>query len=373
MIKFKNFVTFTLPRNWNRFGMRRGVAMALLFVGLISPLQCEVYMNEEEAADYPGFSFQGEYEGMIKLEDGAEQVPAGLQVAVYGKNQFRGRLYLGGLPGDRGADLSDERGIELEGRYEDHVLSLTGDVDLSFRYIFNRFTALDEKNNYRGRLEPVVRESPVAGLEPPGNAVVLFDGSHLDHWESGAQMTDDGLLEEGATTAETYGDMHLHLEAKLGFMPQSENQRRANSGIYIQNRYEVQILDSFALPPTIDGNGSLYRVAAPLVNASYPPLSWQTYDVFFRAPRFDADGTKTENARVTAYLNGVLVQDDVELEKGTGRGGRREEVARAELYLQSHTGPVRFRNVWLVEDEYSPPGTEYFDSRVVRLEGGELR
>lgn len=142
-------------------------------------------------------------------------------------------------------------------------------------------------------------------------------------------------------------------------MPEHRDQNRANSGIYIQNRYEVQVVDSFGWPPAINGIGSLYNESAPRVNASYPPLRWQTYDIFFRAPRFDNEGNKTENARVTAYLNGVLVQDDVELEGGTGAGGDHEEVPRAELYLQDHGGdPVRFRNVWLVEGEAAPPGVE---------------
>lgn len=83
---------------------------------------------------------------------------------------------------------------------------------------------------------------------------------------------------------------------------------------------------------------------------SYPPIQWQTYDIYFRAPRFDSDGDKTENARITVYHNGVRVQDDVELEQGTGQGGNRPEVEREHLWLQSHTGQVRFRNVWLVED-----------------------
>lgn len=149
--------------------------------------------------------------------------------------------------------------------------------------------------------------------------------------------------------------MRLHLEAKLGFMPNAPDQQRTNSGIYIQNRYEVQILDSFALPVAVNGNASLYNEVEPIENMTFPPLTWQTYDIWFRAPRFDETGEKTENTRVTVYLNGVRVIDDEGLEQGTGRGGQFEEVPEAELYLQDHTGPVRFRNVWIVEGEYNPP------------------
>ncbi len=316
-----------------------------------------VFTDPEQAREYPGFAYQGEYRGTLYPDDPEKRTEAGLQVAVIGENRFRARSYQGGLPGEPG--WSDEGARELEGKLEDHVLVLKGtEGDLRFRHVLNRFTALDESNRYRGHLEPVRRESSSLGMEPPAEAIVLFDGTGLDRWTGTAEMTDDGLLREGATTADAYGDIRLHVEARLPFMPEAPGQSRANSGIYLQNRYEVQILDSFAQAAKVNGNASLYRESSPLVNASYPPLTWQTYDVWFRAPRFDEGGNKTENARVTAYLNGALVQDDVELEKGTGRGGTREEIPEGQLYLQDHGDPVRFQHIWLVEEEYAPPGTD---------------
>ena len=342
------------PRNLGRLA----VAVLLVSNGAACAAAEEaVFIDAEEAADYPTFRYQGEYAGQVKWKPGAEPEPVALRVAAYGESDFRARLYHGGFPGEDGFAAAGEKAVDLHGRYEDRVLEFSGAGDLRFRFIFNRFTALDETNTYQGRLDRVERSSPTLGQPPPEGAVPLFDGSGLDHWRDGAEMTSEGLLKQGAFTAEEYGDMRLHVEAKLGFMPEHRNQRRGNSGLYLQNRYEVQVLDSFALPPAVNGNASLYNVSTPLVNASLPPLSWQTYDIFFRAPRFDREGDKTENARVSVYLNGVLVQDDLELERGTGAGGRREEVARAAVDLQDHTGPVRFRNVWLVEESYSPPGT----------------
>ncbi len=341
----------------------RKAGLFLLALGFSAPLFGKTFMSMEEASVYPSFPVQGEYAGTITLP-GAEPVHVGLQVAAYGENEFRARLFFGGFPGDLTVPSDGGEAYQLQGAFEDYVLEFGGEGTLRLRYGLNGFTALDEGNQDRGRLKRVYRKSPTLGMAPPSEALVLVDGTGLEHWRGNASMTDDRLLKQGAITAGVYGDIRLHLEAKLAFMPEKRNQSRSNSGIYIQNRYEVQILDSFALAPVFNGNTSLYRVAAPLVNATYPPLTWQSYDVFFRAPRFDAAGEKTENARVTVYLNGALVQDDVELENGTGLGGQRQEVPRGELLLQNHGGdPIRFRNVWLVEDEYSPPGTRFIDAQ----------
>lgn len=331
-------------------------ASVLLVASLPSISAGDAFIEPEAAGEHPGFAVQGEYTGWIEFE--GERREAGLQVAADGDHAFRGRLYFGGLPGAEGSPVAGDDGIALRGGRDDGVVTLEGDGSPRFRHIRNRFAAVGAENVYLGHLERVHRESPTLGLEPPEGAIVLFDGSGLEHWSDSARTDGGGLLMEGATTAEEYGDKRLHVEAKLGFIPGAEGQQRANSGIYIQNRYEVQILDSFALPPAVNGNASLYNVSAPRVNATFPPATWQTYDVFFRAPRFDEDGSKTENARVTAYLNGVLVHDDAELSGGTGAGGQREEVSRGPLYLQDHGDPVRFRNVWLLEEEYDPPGTE---------------
>ena len=330
------------------------VALAL---GFQATACAKAYIDLSEAQTHPGFKFQGEFTGTIRETAEAEPVNSALQVSIHG-GQARGLLYYDSLPD--GIDNHDETKIraQLEGVYRNDELVLRGEGAPRFRYTAEGFVAFDDENDNLGQLNRIERQSPTLGLAPPENAITLFDGEHLEHWNDGARMDADGRLIEGATTREYYGDFHLHMEMKLGFMPDSEGQRRTNSGVYIQNRYEVQILDTFGSPPSVNGIASLYNFQAPIVNAAYPPLTWQTYDIHFRAPRFDDDGEKTENARVTVYHNGVLVQDDVELPRGTGRGGARAETPIAPLYLQSHTGPVRFQNIWLIPDSYDPPGAD---------------
>ena len=131
-------------------------------------------------------------------------------------------------------------------------------------------------------------------------------------------------------------------------MPKAEGQSRGNSGLYLQSRYECQVLDSFGLEPLYNGLGSLYRFKKPDVNMAFPPLSWQTYDVQFTAPRWAADGSKLRNARITSWINGVKVQDNVELPNKTG-AGMKEEPILLPIRFQDHGDPVRFRNVWLVD------------------------
>ena len=131
-------------------------------------------------------------------------------------------------------------------------------------------------------------------------------------------------------------------------MPNDRGQARGNSGVYVQSRYEVQVLDSFGLEGKDNECGGIYSVGAPRVNMCYPPLTWQTYDIDFRAARYDSEGKKTENARVTVRHNGVLIHHDVELPKHTP--GRHAEAPEPDgLFLQDHGNPVVFRNIWVVE------------------------
>ena len=131
-------------------------------------------------------------------------------------------------------------------------------------------------------------------------------------------------------------------------MPHSQGQARGNSGCYLQSRYEVQILDSFALIAQFNDCSSLYRFKAPDVNMCFPPLQWQTYDIVFTAPRWAADGTKVTNARITVWHNGVKTQDDVELPNKTG-AGKPEEPTLLPLRFQDHGDPVVFRNIWVID------------------------
>lgn len=304
-------------------------------------------IDRNRAAQDPDFVAQGEYVGSMD-----DEVLA-LQLAARGNGEFQGLLYRGGFPGDGGSD-DDEAPLPVTAQRTAEGIRLQGNT---LQGHLQEGVVHLELGTGSVQLSKVERTSPTMGATPPDGAIVLFDGSDLKHWDGNTEMTEDGLLKEGARTADDYGDMFLHMEFKVGFMPNARGQRRSNSGVYIQNQYEVQILDSFAELPTVNGNGSFYGEQAPLLNMTYPPIHWQTYDIAFRAPRFDDDGDKVENVRITVYHNGVRIHDAVELERGTGAGARRGEVAKAFLYLQRHGsgGQARFRNIWLIEDSAWTP------------------
>jgi len=166
------------------------------------------------------------------------------------------------------------------------------------------------------------------------------------------KATDSGtmLVTKGGTqTKERFGDIkHLHLEFWLPLEPLNRGQGRCNSGMFINDIYEVQILDSFGLVETSGDCGSLYSVKRPDVNASLPPQTWQTYDVEFRAPQVNSDGSVKEAARITVYLNGVKIHDNVEIPRGTANP-KADQKATGSIQLQDHGHPIQFRNIWLVK------------------------
>lgn len=200
---------------------------------------------------------------------------------------------------------------------------------------------------------------------PPSDAVVLFDGSGLDAWEtpdgeSAPWAVRDGTFEvvpgTGAIrTREGFGDVQLHIEWSAPDPAEGEDQDRGNSGVFLMDQYEVQILDSYENDTYADGQAAaVYGQYPPLVNAMRPPGEWNTYDIVFHRPRFDGDGELLEPAYVTVIHNGVLVQDHEALTGPTGHYSRPDYQTHADrlpISLQDHDHPVRFRNVWLRELE----------------------
>ena len=161
-----------------------------------------------------------------------------------------------------------------------------------------------------------------------------------------------GLLTEkgGVITKERFQDFQLHLEFRLPLMAEARGQARANSGLYLQGRYEVQILDSFGLEPKDNECGGIYSISVPKVNACFPPMAWQTYDVEFTAAKFDANGERTAPAHAVVKLNGILIHD-TDLEHATPGGvvTPRQSPRSGPIFLQDHASdPVRFRNFWVL-------------------------
>ena len=196
-------------------------------------------------------------------------------------------------------------------------------------------------------LTRIVRQSPTLGEKPPADSIVLFDGTNADAWDGG-KVDDRHFLEGGTKSKQKFQNFHLHVEFMTPFKPYARGQERGNSGVYLQDRYEIQVLDSFGTKGDAGDCGAVYGQYPPKLNMSFPPLTWQTYDVDFTAAKFDADGKRTDNARATIKQNGVLIQDNVAIKGSTG-GGQKETPEPGPFQLQYHGNPVFFKNIWVVE------------------------
>jgi hypothetical protein len=203
---------------------------------------------------------------------------------------------------------------------------------------------------------------PAARLgDAPSDATLLFNGKDLTGWESAKGGPAQWNVENGELvdvpkagdiqTSQKFRDIQLHVEWMVPVLPPDrKGQDRGNSGIYLQGLYELQVLDSYDNPTYVNGEaGSIYKQSAPLVNALKPAPNWQAYDIVYYAPRFYADGTLAEPARVTVLLNGVLVQSNFAIQGPTEYRGMPVYHAHGDgaILLQAHNNPVRYRNIWV--------------------------
>jgi len=275
-----------------------------------------IWLDADTAArEVPHFELIGEY----LSKDGHRAVQANL---IPG-DRFLVASYQGGLPG-AGWDRTP---------------------------IVSRVMAPDDLKELLRDFKKTVRVSPTMGKPAPADAIVRFPVDFTN--------IKDGLMWAGAQTRKDLKSFKMHIEFLVPLKPgrTPSSQARGNSGIYIFNNYEVQVLDSFALDLDETNNavapeskssqwcGALYKTKVPAVNMAFPPLTWQTYDIVFHAPVFEGK-IKKRNARITVLHNGVMIHDDVELANGTGAGAKHEQVAKGPVIFQGHGNPVAYRNVW---------------------------
>jgi len=210
----------------------------------------------------------------------------------------------------------------------------------------------------------MVKITPGDASQPPSDAIILFDGSDLNNWVKKDGTAADWEVHDGVFTVmpdsigrndiyttQEFGDIQLHLEFKCPETDQDSGQQKGNSGIFIQGRYEIQILDSFE--SKTDPNrqcGSMYNQYEPLVNACRKPGEWQTYDIIFTAPRFNNEGSLKTPGKITVLQNGVLIQNCAEISGPTGdvrTTNYKESDLKQPLVLQEHSDLVSFRNIWI--------------------------
>jgi len=320
-------------------------ALACWVLLFASTVQAKGPTYTDPAKTDADFVFQGEYSGEI-VDDG-NKLKLGVQVIALGEGKFRSVSYIGGLPGD-GWDGEEKRSVP--GELKDGVVVFSD--DRAHGEIKGGKLHVNAKEaNATSTLEKIARKSPTLGKKAPAGATVLFNGTSAENFSGG--KVQDGLLQAGCTSKQKFGSHQLHIEFRLPYQPQDRGQGRGNSGIYLQGRYECQMLDSFGLEGKDNECGGLYSVKAPDVNMCFSPLTWQTYDVNYTAGKHDDAGKVVTNPRVTVRHNGVLIHDDVELpgERSTTAAPSKPGNAPGPIYLQSHGSPVVYRNIWVVPND----------------------
>ena len=297
-----------------------------------------IAINEpNKLKDDADFAIQGEYV--------CDEPKTGAQVIARGLGEFEIKFTQGGLPGDGWDGKSSTKTTAMR-KGDSVTIATKAGGNIGFGEL-----NLTKEGGGQLKFKKVERKSKTTGAKPPEGAVVLF-GKEGDEkqWNGGnlVKLSDGTYLGVGVTTKQAFGAFKAHVEFRLPWMPNSTGQGRANSGVYFQNRYECQVLDSFGLNGENNECGGIYTQHKPSVNMCYPPMLWQTYDIEFTPAQFDDTGKKTKNGRATVLHNGVKIHDDIEFPKECP-GGQKEEAKPGPFQFQNHGDPVVYRNVWVVE------------------------
>jgi hypothetical protein len=352
-----------------------GVALAFgLLAGAVYHLPAAqekgkgVWTDPNDASLPPDFKVQGEYVG-----GGADGGKLGCQVIALGNGHLQAVVYPGGLPGDGwdgknktlmdgktegdGAAFKPAAGKKKYLAQKPEEFSATskyppvGQKDYS-AVVSGETMSVKTDDGKTVTLKKTTRKSPTLGQKAPAGALVLFDGANTDEWTRGRLDKANGILNTDGSdllSKRKFNHYTLHLEFMLPFRPDARGQGRGNSGVYMVDHYEVQVLDSFGLDGKNNECGGIYQKAEPKVNMCLPPLTWQTYDIDFTNAVRDDAGKKVKNARITMKHNGVVIHDNVEINGPTGGHRGDPEGTPGPIKLQGHGNPLQYRNIWVVE------------------------
>lgn len=341
------------------------VVMCVSFLSLsvlLSSCQMQIAMDpisEARMGIESADPVMGDWEGTWQLNDGSDSGPVVAQVIALGSGKYRAKIM-------SEFDTREDPIAVLDGRRDGIFIRFEGPGE----YEYNNFQikAVIQDGQFKGTfsgdasgsvlLEKVVRVSPTIGEKAPAEAIVLFNGRNFKQWEHTGKfagqpmqwrLLKDGVMEvrkgKGSiVTKKKFTNFKLHVEFRTPFMPDARDQGRGNSGVYLQERYEVQVLDSYGLEGEDNECGGIYKIGKPLVNMCAPPTQWQTYDITFYAP-----SEERKNAQVTVVHNGVTIHDELQLPTPTGGALNSDVNKPGGIYLQDHGNPVQYRNIWLVE------------------------